>query len=147
MKRWTLSPSDKGAVENSSVASSTAAENEFQSTFLVFQRALHWDADAADTSHLMVVLMGRWSEPRSSPTDGFAAGVAVRPRVQFDVSCEYEEEGDDGRKGVPPKRKNAMEVLLPGRSGGPRQWGALSSDCICSLGRRVVGVATERLQS
>ncbi len=44
MKRWTLLPSDKGAVENSSIASSTAAEIEFQSTFLVFQRALRWDA-------------------------------------------------------------------------------------------------------
>ncbi len=44
MKRWTLSPSDKGAVENSSIASSTAVENVFQSTFLVLQRALRRDA-------------------------------------------------------------------------------------------------------
>ncbi len=58
----------KGAVENSSIASSTAAENESQSTFLVFQRALRWDAEAAGTSHLMVIVMGRWSERRSSPT-------------------------------------------------------------------------------
>ncbi len=43
-KRWNLSPRDKGTVENSSIASSTAAENEFQSTFPVFQRALRWDA-------------------------------------------------------------------------------------------------------
>ncbi len=55
MKRWTLSLSDIGAVEKSSVASSTAAENEFQSTFLVFQQALRWDAEAIGTSNLMVV--------------------------------------------------------------------------------------------
>ncbi len=42
--------------------------------------------------------------------------------------------------------KTVMEVLLPGRSGGPSLWGACLSDCICSLGRRVVGVATEKLQ-
>ncbi len=34
----------------------------------MFQRALHWDAEAAGTSHLMVVVMGRWPEPRSSST-------------------------------------------------------------------------------
>ncbi len=50
-----------------------------------------------------------------SSTDGLAAGVAVRPRVQFDVFGEYEEEGDDCRKGVPLSEKTAMEVLLPGR--------------------------------
>ncbi len=78
-----------------------------------------------------------------SSTDGFSAGVAVRPMVQFDVSGKYEEEGDD----CPPQLKNtAMEVLLPGRSGGPSLWRACLSDSICSLGR-VVGVATERLQS
>ncbi len=68
LKRWTLSLSDIGAVENSSVASSTAAENKFQSTFLGFQRVLRWDAEAAGISHLIVVVMGRWSEPGSSPT-------------------------------------------------------------------------------
>ncbi len=68
LKGWTLSPSDKGAVENSSIASSAEMENEFQSAFLVCQRTLRWDAEAAGTSHLMVVVMGRWSEPRSSPT-------------------------------------------------------------------------------
>ncbi len=36
--------------------------------FLVFHRALRWDAETAGTSHLMVVVMGRWSELRSSPT-------------------------------------------------------------------------------
>ncbi len=51
LKRWTLSPSDKGADENSSIISSTTAENEFQSTFLVFQRALRRDAETAGTSH------------------------------------------------------------------------------------------------
>ncbi len=55
MKRWTLLLSDIGTVEKSSVASSTAAEIEFQSTFLVFQQALRWDAEVAGTSHLMVV--------------------------------------------------------------------------------------------
>ncbi len=30
--------------------------------------ALRWDAEAAGTSHLMVGVMERWSEPRSSPT-------------------------------------------------------------------------------
>ncbi len=63
LKRWTLPPSDKGAVEDSSIASSAAAENEFQLTFLVFQRALRWDAKAAGTSHRMVVVMGKWSSP------------------------------------------------------------------------------------
>ncbi len=82
-----------------------------------------------------------------SSTDGFSAGVAVRSRVQFDVSGDYEEEGDDCRKGVPLSEKTAVEVLLPGRSGEPSLWGACLSDCICSLRRRVVGVATERLQS
>ncbi len=43
-------------------------ENEFQSTLLLFQRTLRWDAEAAGTSHLMVVVMGRWYEPKSSPT-------------------------------------------------------------------------------
>ncbi len=82
-----------------------------------------------------------------SSTYGFSAGIAVRPRVQFDVSGKYEEKGDDCRKGVPSKRKKGEKILLPGRSGGPCLWGACLSDCICSLGRRVVGVATERLQS
>ncbi len=83
-----------------------------------------------------------------SSTDGFSADVAVWPRVQFDVSGKYEEKGDDCRKGVPPKSpKTALEVLLPGRSGGTSLWGACLSDCICSLWRSVVGVATERLQS
>ncbi len=68
LKRWTLSLSDIGAVENCSIASSTAAENAFQSMFLVFHRALRWDAEIAGTSHLMVVVMGRWSELRSSPS-------------------------------------------------------------------------------
>ncbi len=49
-----------------------------------------------------------------SSTDGFSAGVAVRSRVQFDVSCKYEEEGDDCRKGVPPKRKNGIGISSPG---------------------------------
>ncbi len=40
LKRWTLSWSDIGVGENSSIASSMAAENAFQSTLLVFQRAL-----------------------------------------------------------------------------------------------------------
>ncbi len=48
-----------------------------------------------------------------SSTDGFSAGVAVRPRVQFDVFGEYEEEGDDVRKGVPPKRKNGNGSSSP----------------------------------
>ncbi len=58
MKLWTLSRNDIGAVENSSIASSTAVENEFQSTLLVFQRTLRLDAEVAGTSHLMVVVMG-----------------------------------------------------------------------------------------
>ncbi len=41
-----------------------------------------------------------------SSTDGFSAGVAVRSRVQFDVSGKYVVVGDDCRKGVPPKLKN-----------------------------------------
>ncbi len=41
--------------------------NEFQSMLRVFQRVLRWDGEAADTLYLMVVVMGRWSEPRSSP--------------------------------------------------------------------------------
>ncbi len=45
-----------------------AAENAFQSTLLVFLRALQWDAEAAGTSYLTVVVMGRWLETRSSPT-------------------------------------------------------------------------------
>ncbi len=59
LKRWTLLPSDKGAVENSSIASSTAAVNEFQSTLRVFQRALRWDAEFEGTSPLIEVVMGR----------------------------------------------------------------------------------------
>ncbi len=54
LKQWTLSSSDKEVVGNGSIAPSTAAENEFQSTFLVFQRTLRWDAEDAGTSHLMV---------------------------------------------------------------------------------------------
>ncbi len=50
-------------------------------------------------------------------------------------------------KASPLSEKTAMEVLLPGRSGGPSLWGACLSDCICTLGKRVIGVATERLQS
>ncbi len=49
-----------------------------------------------------------------SSTDGFSTGVAVRPRVQFDVSGKYEEEGDDCRKGVPLKRKNGIGSSSPG---------------------------------
>ncbi len=49
-----------------------------------------------------------------SSTDGFSAGVAARSRVQFDVSGKYEEEGDDCRKGVPPKRKNGIGSSSPG---------------------------------
>ncbi len=49
-----------------------------------------------------------------SSTDGFSAGVAVRSRVQFDVSGKYEEEGDDCRKGAPPKRKNGIGSSFPG---------------------------------
>ncbi len=49
-----------------------------------------------------------------SSTDGFSAGVVVRSRVQFDVSGKYEEEGDDCRKGVPPKRKNGIGRSSPG---------------------------------
>ncbi len=41
---------------------------------------------------------------------GFAAGVAGRPWIQFGVSGEKEEEGDDCWKGVPPKRKTVMEL-------------------------------------
>ncbi len=37
-----------------------------------------------------------------SSTDGFSAGVAVRPWVQFDVSDKYEEEGDVCRKSSSP---------------------------------------------
>ncbi len=74
-----------------------------------------------------------------SSTDGFSASVAVQPRVQFHVSGKYDEEGDDCRKGIPSKRKTALEIFLPGRSGGPSLWGACLSDCICSLGRRVLG--------
>ncbi len=33
----------------------------------MFQRALRWDAEAAGSSHLKVVVIGRRSEPRSSP--------------------------------------------------------------------------------
>ncbi len=51
------------------------------------------------------------------------------------------------RKASTLSDKTAMEVHLPGRSGGPSLWGACLSDCTCSLGRMVVGVATERLQS
>ncbi len=39
---------------------------------LVFQRALRWDAGDSDTSHLKMVVMRRWSEPRiihSIPVD------------------------------------------------------------------------------
>ncbi len=49
-----------------------------------------------------------------SSTDGFPAGVAVRPKVQFDVSGKYEEEGDDCRKGVSHKRKNGIGSSSPG---------------------------------
>ncbi len=49
-----------------------------------------------------------------SSTDGFSAGVAVRSRVQFDVSGKYEEEGDYCRKGVTPKRKNGIGSSSPG---------------------------------
>ncbi len=49
-----------------------------------------------------------------SSTDGFSAGVAVRSRVQFDVSGKYEDEGDDCRKGFPPKRKNCSGSSSPG---------------------------------
>ncbi len=45
-----------------------ATENEFQLALVMFQRALRWDAEAAGTSHLKVVVIGRWSKPRSSPT-------------------------------------------------------------------------------
>ncbi len=34
----------------------------------MFQRVPRWDAEAAGSSHLMGVVMGRWSEQRSSPT-------------------------------------------------------------------------------
>ncbi len=37
-----------------------------------------------------------------SSTDGFSAGVAVRSRVQFDVSGKFEGEGDDCRTAVVP---------------------------------------------
>ncbi len=47
-------------------------------------------------------------------TDGFSAGVAVRSRVQFNVSGISAEEGDDCRKGVPPKRKNGIGSTSPG---------------------------------
>ncbi len=49
-----------------------------------------------------------------SSTDGFSASVADRPRVQFDVSGKYEEEGYDRRKGVPRKRKNGIGSCSPG---------------------------------
>ncbi len=81
-----------------------------------------------------------------SSTDGFSAGVAVRTRVQYDVSGKYVEEGDDCRKGVPLREKTALEVLLPGRSGRPGLWGACLSDCICSLGRRVVGLLNHAME-
>ncbi len=48
-----------------------------------------------------------------SSTDGLSAGVAVRPRVQFDESGKYEQEGDDCRKGVPFKRKNGIGSSSP----------------------------------
>ncbi len=83
----------------------------------------------------------------NSLTDGFSAGVAVLPRVQFDVSGKYARRETTARKASPLSEKTALEVLLPGRSRGPSLWGACLSDCICSLGRRVVEVATERLQS
>ncbi len=34
----------------------------------MFHRALRWDVEATGTSHLMMSVMGRWSELRSSPT-------------------------------------------------------------------------------
>ncbi len=43
---------------------------------------VRWDAEVAGTSYLMVVVMGRWSEPMSSPTvhsgvaDSHTAGCA-----------------------------------------------------------------------
>ncbi len=57
-----------------------------------------------------------------SSTDGFSAGEAVWPWVQFDVPDQQEDEGDNCRKGVSLSEKTAMEVLLPGRSGGPGLW-------------------------
>ncbi len=55
LKRFTLLRSEIGAGENSSIASSTAAVNEFQSILRGFQRALGWDAQVAATLHRMVV--------------------------------------------------------------------------------------------
>ncbi len=66
LKRWTLSPNDKGAVENSSIASSVAAENEFDVPCVPAGSALgrrgrrYFAPDGGRD--------GRWSELRSSHT-------------------------------------------------------------------------------
>ncbi len=49
-------------------------------------------------------------------------------------------------KASPLSEKTAIDFFLPGRSGGPSLWGACLIDFIWSLGSRVVGVASERLQ-
>ncbi len=62
-----------------------------------------------------------------SSTNGFSVSVAVCLWVQFNVSGEQNEGGDDCRKGVPPKRKKRQWKLLPraGQEGpacGVRAW-------------------------
>ncbi len=70
-----------------------------------------------------------------------------RSVVQCGVYCESVLDLQFCQRKTKQQPQPAMEVLLPGRSRGPSLWGARMSDCICSLGSRVVGVATERLQS
>ncbi len=82
-----------------------------------------------------------------SSTDGFSAGVAVRPRVQFDVSGECEEEGDDCWKGVPLKRKNGNGSSSPGAVRRADPVGCVPKQLHLFPGEEGVGVATERLQS
>ncbi len=68
------------------MAFSVTTENEFQSTLLLFQRAMRLDAEATCTSHLMVVVLGRWLEPMSWPTvNSVPVGQALLAAIMSDV--------------------------------------------------------------
>ncbi len=78
-----------------------------------------------------------------SLTDGFSSSVAVRSWVQFGVSGEAKKGETTAAKESPLSEQTAMEVRVPGRSGGRSLRGACLSDSICFLEK----VTMERLQS
>ncbi len=50
------------------MAVSTASAKSCQFTSLVFHRARRWLTEVFGTRQLTAIVMGRWSDPRSSPT-------------------------------------------------------------------------------